>query len=63
MQGTPIIESWQYSVVVEAKGRGWLDRWLNTGIITTPPGALIRPYQSMGKRHRRKPGKLASRAT
>jgi len=49
--GTPIIESWEYtSDVVEAKGRGWLDHWLNTGIIITPPASLIRPYQSMGKR-------------
>jgi hypothetical protein len=46
------IESWHYSTVVEAKGRGWLDRWLDSGIIITPPVSLIRPYQSMGKRRR-----------
>jgi hypothetical protein len=58
MNGTPIIESWEYtSDVVEAKGRGWLDHWLNTGIIITPTAGLIAPYHILG-RHRRKPQKL-----
>jgi hypothetical protein len=58
MQGMAIIESWHYSTVVEAKGRGWLDRWLDTGITITPPASLIRPYQDIGRR-RRAPKKLA----
>lgn len=58
MQETPIIERWQYPDAVEAKGRGWLDRWLDSGIIITPPASLIQPYRDMGKR-RRKPRKLA----
>ncbi len=59
MQGTPIIESWHYRDVVEATGRGWLDRWLDSGVIITPPASLIRPYEDIGKRRRRAPKKLA----
>lgn len=58
MQGTPIIESWEYADVIEAKGRGWLDRWLEAGIIITPPAGLIAPYHGIGRRGR-KPKKLA----
>jgi len=58
MNGTPLIESWEYTSVVEAKGRGWFDRWLVAGIVITPPAGLITPYQAIG-RNRRKPQKLA----
>lgn len=57
MQGTPIVESWKYANVVEAKRRGWLDRWLDSGVIIAPPAGLIAPYESIG-RNRRKPKKL-----
>lgn len=59
MQGTPLIESWRYRDVIEAKGRGWLDRWLDSGIVITPPASLIHPYEDIGKRRRRAPKKLA----
>jgi hypothetical protein len=49
MQGTPVIERWGYQNPVEAKGRGWLDRWLDSGIIITPPASLSRPYEDMGR--------------
>lgn len=58
MNGTPLIESWEYTSVVEAKGRGWFDRWLVVSIVITPPTGLITPYQAIG-RNRRKPQKLA----
>jgi hypothetical protein len=58
MQNTPIIKNWEYAQEVEAKGRGWLDRWLVSGIIITPPPGLITPYESIGRR--RSPRKLAS---
>lgn len=57
MQETPIIERWQYAQTIEPKGRGWLDRWLESGIIITPPARLIQPYASLRRGH---PRKLAS---
>ena len=59
MQGTPIIERWQYADVVEAKGRGWFDRWLAAGIVITPPAGFTSPYNNIG-RSRRQPRKLAT---
>lgn len=58
MQGTPIIEHWEYAQTVEPKGRGWLDRWLDSGIIITPPAELIQSYSNIGRR--RRPKQLAS---
>jgi hypothetical protein len=55
MQNTPIIESWHYDDIVEAKGRGWFDRWLDSGIVINPPAGLIRPYQAMGRRKLKQP--------
>jgi len=55
MQNTPIIESWHYADIVEAKGRGWFDRWLDSGIVINPPAGLIRPYQAIGRRKPKQP--------
>ena len=60
MQGTPIIERWVYANVVEPKGRGWFDAWLDCGIIITPPESLIAPYANIGRPRRpTKPKRLA----
>lgn len=60
MQNTPIIERWIYANVVEPKGRGWFDVWLDCGIIITPPESLIAPYASIGRPRRPpKPKRLA----
>lgn len=52
MKGTPIIESWYYPKPIETQGRGWLDKWLDSGIVITPPNSFIEPYQAMGSRRR-----------
>jgi hypothetical protein len=33
---TPIVASWHYPKPVEAKGRGWLDNWLELGVVIIP---------------------------
>ncbi len=58
MRETPIIERWKYADVVEAKGRGWFDHWLSSGVIITPPAGLVTPYESIGRR-RSKPKVVA----
>jgi len=60
MQGTPIIERWEYVSFVEPKGRGWFDAWLDCGVIITPPESLITPYTTIARPRRGpKPKRLA----
>ncbi len=37
---TPIVASWHYPKPVEAKGRGWLDNWLELGVVIIPPDSV-----------------------
>lgn len=54
----PVIKSWRYVTPVTASGRGWLDRWLATGLIITPPAALTEKYEAIGAPRRRRTAKV-----
>ncbi len=32
----PVVASWKYPNFVDAKGRGWLDKWLESGVVIMP---------------------------
>jgi len=58
---TPIIASWSYPDPVAASGRGWFDRWLESGVIIIPPADLMEErYGKLAARPPR-PRKLASK--
>ncbi len=59
MRGPVCIQRWHYPHPVEQIGRGWLDDWLESGIVIEPPDALTAErYKAIGARKRR-PRKLA----
>lgn len=63
MRGPVCIQSWKYPHPVEQSGRGWLDDWLESGIVIEPPDALTADlYKPIGARRRRpqRPRKVAS---
>lgn len=63
MRGPICIKVWHYPHAVAASGRGWLDDWLESGVVILPPDELARErYQSIGARKRRpqQPRKLAN---
>jgi len=43
----PVIGAWNYSDKVEAKGRGWFDKWLESGVVIVPPDALTNGYKEI----------------
>ncbi len=54
----PVIGGWRYAAPVETAGRGWFDRWLDAGLVITPPAAITEGYAKIGGRRRRGPRKL-----
>jgi hypothetical protein len=66
MRGPVCIQRWHYPNPVEQIGRGWLDDWLESGIVIEPPDALTAErYKAIGahKRRPQQPRKLASGGT
>jgi len=58
---TPIVASWHYPKPVVAKGRGWFDLWLESGIVIIPPNVVTdERYGKIGagKRSSQRPRKL-----
>lgn len=54
MNGPICIESWKYPDFIDKTGRGWFDRWLQSGVVIVPPPAIIEDrYASIGARRRR----------
>lgn len=59
--GPVCIEQWKYTQPVEAKGRGWFDCWLESGIIIAPPAPITEEYSKIGAKVRQ-PRKLATKS-
>lgn len=62
MGGPACIAAWRYPVPIEETGRGWFERWLQSGIVIDPPAEIVNDrYAKIGDRSRRRraPHKLA----